>query len=108
VKSKQSPSLRFSAFHSQGNPFRLGLQNKLVLWLACLVRDWHGGDWIIGRIATADALTNPHLLVIENRPFRKAVGARARSPGIGDRVTFTGMVHRDAVHTYSAAFNIIF
>jgi glycosyltransferase involved in cell wall biosynthesis len=65
-------------------------------------RDWHWVDWIIDWMATADALTNLHLLVIEDTPVRNALGALARSLGIGSRV----VVHRDTVPAYAAEFDI--
>ena len=85
---------------------RLSLQNELVLGFTGFVRDWHGVDRIIDWMATADAPKNAHLLVVGDGPVREALEAQARSLGIGNRVTFTGVVHRDAVPAYVAAFDI--
>lgn len=65
-------------------------------------RDWHGGDWM----ATADALTNLHLLVIEDRSVRKALDVQADSLGLSERVTLEGLVHRAAFPTHVAVFGI--
>ena len=85
---------------------RIGLHNKLVLGFTGFVRDWHGVDRIIDWMATTDAPANTHLLVVGDGPVRTALEAQATSLGIGDRVTFTGVVHRDAVPAYVAAFDI--
>ena len=44
--------------------------------------------------------------MVGDGPVRPTLEAQARSLGIGDRVTFTGVVHRDAVPAYVAAFDI--
>jgi glycosyltransferase involved in cell wall biosynthesis len=85
---------------------RLGLQNKLVLGFTGFVRDWHGVDRIVAWMATADAPANTHLLIVGDGPVRPDLEAQAESLGLGDRVTFTGVVHRDAVPAYVAAFDI--
>jgi hypothetical protein len=65
-------------------------------------RDWHGIDWM----ATADALTNLHLLVIEDRFVRKALDVQARSLGLSERATLEGLVHRAAFPTHAAVSGI--
>lgn len=85
---------------------RIGLQHKLVLGFTGFVRDWHGVDRIIEWMATADAPANAHLLVVGDGPVRPKLEAQAEALGIGDRVTFTGVVHREAVPNYVAAFDI--
>lgn len=53
-----------------------------------------------------DALTNLHLLVIEDRSVRKALDAQARSLGLSEHVTLEGLVHRAAFPTHVAVFGI--
>lgn len=84
----------------------LGLQDKLILGFTGFVRDWHGVDRIIDWMATPDAPANTHLLVVGDGPVRGELEAQAANLGIGDRVTFTGVVHRNKVPAYVAAFDI--
>jgi glycosyltransferase involved in cell wall biosynthesis len=84
----------------------LGLQDKLVLGFTGFVRDWHGVDRIIDWMATADAPANTYLLVVGDGPVRGELEAQAKALGIGDRVHFTGVVHRNKVPAYVAAFDI--
>jgi glycosyltransferase involved in cell wall biosynthesis len=85
---------------------KLGLQNKLVLGFTGFVRDWHGVDRIIEWMASPDAPENIHLLVVGDGPARSSLEIQAISLKIGDKVTFTGVVHRDSVPAYVAAFDI--
>ena len=76
---------------------RLGLRGKLVLGFTGFVRDWHGVDHVIDWMATPDAPDNVHLLIVGDGPARSALENQARALGLADAVTFTGVVHRDAV-----------
>jgi glycosyltransferase involved in cell wall biosynthesis len=84
----------------------LGLQDRLILGFTGFVRDWHGVDRVIAWMATADAPRNAHLLVVGDGPARQALEEQARTLGLADAVTFTGVVHRDAVPSYVAAFDV--
>lgn len=84
----------------------LGLDGKLVLGFTGFVRDWHGVDRIIDWMATADAPANTYLLVVGDGPVRGELEEQANRLGIGDRVQFTGVVHRNKVPAYVAAFDI--
>jgi len=85
---------------------RLGLQGRLVLGFTGFVRDWHGVDRVIAWMASADAPRNAHLLVVGDGPARQALEAQAGKLGLADAVTFTGVVHRDAVPALVAAFDV--
>ncbi|MFT3847194.1 MAG: glycosyltransferase family 4 protein [Propionivibrio sp.] len=85
---------------------RLGLQGKLVLGFTGFVRDWHGVDRVIAWMASADAPRNAHLLVVGDGPVRDTLEEQARQLGLADAVTFTGVVHRDAVPAHVAAFDV--
>lgn len=85
---------------------RLGLGGRLVLGFTGFVRDWHGVDRIIDWMATADAPPNAHLLVVGDGPVRQTLEAQARQLGLADRVSFTGVVHRDQVPAHVAAFDV--
>ena len=85
---------------------RLGLQGRLVLGFTGFIRDWHGVDRVIDWMATDDAPSNAHLLVVGDGPAREALERQARKLGLADAVTFTGVVHRDAVPAHVAAFDV--
>jgi glycosyltransferase involved in cell wall biosynthesis len=85
---------------------RLGLRGKLVLGFTGFVRDWHGVDHVIEWMATPDAPDNVHLLIVGDGPARSALENQARALGLADAVTFTGVVHRDAVPACVAAFDV--
>ena len=84
----------------------LGLQGKLVLGFTGFIRDWHGLDKVIDMIARDPAGSGRHLLVVGDGPARDALERQAEALGIGSRVTFTGLVGRDEVARYVAAFDI--
>jgi glycosyltransferase involved in cell wall biosynthesis len=84
----------------------LGLQQKMVLGFTGFVRDWHGLDSVIDLIARDDATAARHLLVVGDGPARAALEAQALRLGIADRLTFTGVIERDQVAGYVAAFDI--
>ena len=85
---------------------RLGLRGKLVLGFTGFVRDWHGVDHVIDWMATPEAPDNVHLLIVGDGPARSALENQARALGLADAVTFTGVVHRDAVPACVAAFDV--
>jgi len=84
----------------------LGLEGRLVLGFTGFVREWHGVDRIIDWMATPDAPPESHLLMVGDGPVRAALEAQAARLGLSQRVTFTGVVHRDAVPAHVAAFDI--
>jgi glycosyltransferase involved in cell wall biosynthesis len=83
-----------------------GLSGKLVLGFTGFVRDWHGVDRVIAWMATQDAPANAHLVVVGDGPVRADLEAQARQLGLADRVSFTGVIHRDQVPNWVAAFDI--
>lgn len=83
-----------------------GLAGKLVLGFTGFVRDWHGVDRVIAWMATPDAPPNAHLVIVGDGPVRGDLEAQARRLGLAERVTFTGVIHRDQVPEWVAAFDI--
>lgn len=84
----------------------LNLEGQLVLGFTGFVREWHGLDKVIDLIAgdPPDALRT--LLVVGDGPARPALEQQAAKLGIAARVHFTGIVERDDVAKYVAAFDI--
>lgn len=85
---------------------RLGIGGRLVLGFTGFMRPWHGLDRVVRFIAESDPALGLHFLVVGDGPARAAVAALAGELGISDRVTFAGLVPRDAVAAHVAAFDI--
>jgi glycosyltransferase involved in cell wall biosynthesis len=84
----------------------LGLEGRLVLGFTGFVRDWHGLDKVLDMIVNDPPESPRHLLVVGDGPARQDLERQARELGIENRVTFTGIVGRDDVARYVAAFDI--
>jgi glycosyltransferase involved in cell wall biosynthesis len=85
---------------------RLGWQGSLVLGFTGFVRDWHGMDHVIRWMGSADAPPEARLLLVGDGPARADLEQLARELQLGERVRFTGVVDRDEVPNYVAAFDI--
>ena len=85
---------------------KLGLSHRLVLGFTGFVREWHGVDRVVDLIADRAQGAGLHLLIVGDGPARESLQTRARQRGIEDRVTVTGIVDRDKVPDYVAAFDI--
>ncbi len=96
---------RFSgASDSEYAKSRLGLSGKLVLGFTGFVRDWHGLDRVVELLAQGDE--ERHLLVVGDGPACEGLRHQAAALGVGERVTITGVVERDQIGDYVAAFDI--
>lgn len=84
----------------------LGLDGNIVLGFTGFVRDWHGLDKVISMIANDPPESGRHLLVVGDGPARAALEAQADALAIRHRVSFTGVIARDDVARYVAAFDI--
>lgn len=85
---------------------RLGLGSSLVLGFTGFVREWHGLDRVVDLVADRVQGACLHLLIVGDGPARESLLAQARRRGVADRVTITGIVDRDRVPEYVAAFDI--
>lgn len=84
----------------------LGLGGRLVLGFTGFIRDWHGLDKIIDMIAQDPPGTRRHLLIVGDGPARTALERQASRLNVTDRITITGIVPREEVARYVAAFDI--
>ena len=84
----------------------LGLEGNIVLGFTGFVRDWHGLDKVVEMIAHDPADSSRTLLVVGDGPAREALEQQANKLGISHRVRFTGVIDRDDVARYVAAFDI--
>ncbi|PRC90965.1 glycosyltransferase family 4 protein [Solimicrobium silvestre] len=84
----------------------LGLENKLVLGFTGFVRDWHGLDKVIDMIANDPPEAGRHLMVVGDGPARPALEKQAEALNVTNRVSFTGIIGREKIPEYVAAFDI--
>jgi glycosyltransferase involved in cell wall biosynthesis len=84
---------------------RYGLQGKLVLGFSGFVREWHGVDRAVRYLARANR-NDLHLLIVGDGPARGGLEALANELGVAQQVTVTGVVQRDVMPQYVAAFDI--
>lgn len=82
---------------------QLGLAGRLVLGFTGFVRDWHGLDKVVDLLAD---IRDGHLLIVGDGPACAGLKAQADRLGVADRLTITGVVARDAVAGYLAAFDV--
>lgn len=83
----------------------LGLPHCLMLGFVGFMREWHGLDQVI-RLVAEESGERYHALLVGDGPARPELERLARSLGVADRVTITGLVERDRVANYIAAFDI--
>jgi glycosyltransferase involved in cell wall biosynthesis len=97
---------RFHHVSSEEAKRKLDLEGNLVLGFTGFVRDWHGLDKVISMIAADPPDSSRTLLVVGDGPARPALEQQALQLGITHRVRFTGIIDRDDVAGYVAAFDI--
>jgi glycosyltransferase involved in cell wall biosynthesis len=85
---------------------QLKLHGKIVLGFAGFVRDWHGLDSVVDLLAGSGVPSNLHFLVIGDGPALIPLKKQVEDLGVSDRVTFAGLVDRDRLPHYIAAFDI--
>jgi glycosyltransferase involved in cell wall biosynthesis len=85
---------------------RLGLPDSLVLGFTGFVRDWHGLDHVIDWMAGHQGQKPLHLLITGDGPARPSLEELARKRGVSQAVTITGIVPREDVMRYVAAYDI--
>jgi glycosyltransferase involved in cell wall biosynthesis len=81
----------------------LGFEGKTVVGFTGFVRDWHGLDELVRAVAEDRGMV---LLVVGDGPARASTEALAAQLGVSANVKFTGVVERDRVADYVAAFDI--
>jgi glycosyltransferase involved in cell wall biosynthesis len=84
----------------------LSLPAALVLGFTGFVRRWHALDRVLDFLAENGERFDLHFLLVGDGPAREELIAQARAKGIPHRLTVTGIVSRDDVARYVAAFDI--
>jgi glycosyltransferase involved in cell wall biosynthesis len=83
-----------------------GLQGRLVLGFTGFVRQWHAMDKVIAFLADQGERLNLHLIIVGDGPSRPDLETLAASKNVSHRFTITGVVERDAIADYVAAFDV--
>lgn len=83
----------------------LGVEGRIVLGFVGFVREWHGLEQVIDLIAKRLDLSL-HLVLVGDGPAKSFLEQRALSRGVTDRLIFTGVISRDQIPSYIAAFDI--
>lgn len=84
----------------------LGWTGSLVLGFTGFVRDWHGVDRVLHWLASPAAPAEARLLMVGDGPARPALEALAVELKLQSRVRFTGVVPREDVPAFVAAFDV--
>ena len=84
---------------------RYGLEGKLVLGFSGFVRAWHGVDRAVRYLARATR-SDLHLFIVGDGPVRASLETLARELGVAQQVTITGVIQREQMPDYVAAFDI--
>jgi glycosyltransferase involved in cell wall biosynthesis len=85
---------------------RLGLAGRLVLGFTGYVREWDGLDQVVDWMKETPYGSSCHLLLVGDGPARESLEKHAREKGVESRVTITGVIAREKVADYIAAFDI--
>lgn len=85
----------------------LGLPpGRLVLGFTGFIRGWNAVHRLLDFAAAQQDRFDLHVLVVGDGPARDSLQEHARSLGVADRLTITGIVGRDDVARHVAAFDV--
>lgn len=85
---------------------RLGLEGRQVLGFTGFVREWHGLERVLELLKDHQDGQDRHLLVVGDGPMRGDIEKCAAQLSVSDKVTFTGIVPRDQLIDFVAAFDV--
>ena len=84
---------------------KLGIAGKLVLGFTGFMREWHGLENVLDFVAE-HRNNNMHLLLVGDGPARGGLEKRAKELEISELLTITGVVPRNSIGDYVAAFDV--
>lgn len=98
---------RFAAYDRSNAKRCLGLAGRSVLGFTGFVRPWHRLEQVVDLMAEPRfAAGDWHLLIVGDGDAVPALKGQAKACGVAERLTITGVVPRDQVARYIAAFDI--
>lgn len=84
----------------------IDLSGKIVLGFTGFMRTWHGLEAVVEMLAQPSTPPDLHLLLIGDGPAKPLLEERAAALGVTDRISFVGLVSRDDISRFVAAFDI--
>jgi glycosyltransferase involved in cell wall biosynthesis len=84
----------------------LGIPPRITLGFTGFIRGWNAVHRLIDFVAAHRDALDLHILVVGDGPAREPLQDYAREKGVADRLTIFGVVGRDDVARYVAAFDI--
>jgi glycosyltransferase involved in cell wall biosynthesis len=84
----------------------LGLPPRIVLGFTGFIRGWNAVHHLIDFVAAHRDRLDLHILVVGDGPARDSLQDHARTRGVADRLTISGIVRRDDVARMTAAFDV--
>jgi len=85
---------------------RFGCSDGVILGFAGFVREWHGLERVIEIIADSDPALNLYFLIVGDGPAIDELRRLTTQLGLERRVIFAGLVPRDKIIEYVAAFDV--
>jgi len=85
---------------------RLGCADGVVLGFTGFVREWHGLERVIELIADSDPALNLYFLIVGDGPAIEDLRRLTAQHGLERRVIFAGLVRRNKIVEYVAAFDV--
>ncbi len=93
-----------------GEPVRRGLNlgTDVVLGFVGFAHEWHRLDRLVSLISALKNSIPARVLIVGDGPAIGNIKAQAKASGVDDRVHVTGVVDREEMPAYLAAFDIAF
>lgn len=85
---------------------QLRMENKIVVGFVGFVRQWHGLPLVLDVIRALRKDYAVHFLVIGDGDARPELESYAAKTGLSNNLTITGLVARDKISNYLAAFDV--
>jgi glycosyltransferase involved in cell wall biosynthesis len=91
---------------AEGAKAAIGLSGKIVLGFTGFMRSWHGLETVVEILAQPETPPDLHLLLVGDGPEKPLLERRASDLRVTNRISFAGLVGRDDIAGYVAAFDI--
>jgi glycosyltransferase involved in cell wall biosynthesis len=85
---------------------RLGCSDGIILGFIGFVREWHGLDRVIELVADSDPLLDLYCVIVGQGPAIPELQRLTAQRGLERRVIFAGLISRDEIVEYVAAFDV--